>query len=144
MLPVDTLFDVLAEPNRRRILDMLRDGPRPVNDLVGALGLSQPAVSKHLRILREAGLVDVSAVGRQHLYALRAEPLRELDNWLASYRRHWEERLNRLDEYLRHLQATQQATPPSLQAEQSPQTEQSVLQPKEEDHAANRPPPANG
>ncbi|MGL4648794.1 MAG: ArsR/SmtB family transcription factor [Caldilineaceae bacterium] len=105
---MDTIFTVLAEPNRRRILDLLRDGPRPVNDLVGALELSQPAVSKHLRILREAGLVESVPVGRQHLYSLRAEPLRRVDDWLATYRRHWEERFDRLEEYLRTLQALEE------------------------------------
>lgn len=112
---MNTLFDVLAEPNRRRILDLLRDGPRPVNELVAALELSQPAVSKHLRILREAGLVDVNIVGRSHLYALRAEPLRELDNWLATYRRHWEERFDRLDLYLQKLQQEQSAPAPGAE-----------------------------
>ena len=106
---MNTLFDVLAEPNRRLLLDLLRDGPRPVNDLVAALGLTQPAVSKHLRILREAGLVDVNVVGRSHLYALRAEPLRELDEWLAGYRRHWEEQMDRLDAYLQQMQNEQSA-----------------------------------
>ncbi len=113
---MNTLFDVLAEPNRRRILDLLRDGPRPVNELVAALELSQPAVSKHLRILREAGLVDVNIVGRSHLYALRAEPLRELDNWLATYRRHWEERFDRLDLYLQKLQQEQSAPAPGAES----------------------------
>lgn len=103
------LFDVLAEPNRRTILDLLRAGPLPVNQLVAALGLSQPAVSKHLRILREAGLVEVNVVGRRHLYALRAEPLRELDEWLTGYRRLWEERMDRLDDYLQQLQREQSA-----------------------------------
>jgi DNA-binding transcriptional ArsR family regulator len=101
---MDALFDVLAEPNRRRILDLLRAGPRPVTELVDAIGLTQPAVSKHLRILREAGLVDVTPVGRRHLYALRAEPLRELDSWLADYRSLWEARMERLDAYLQLLQ----------------------------------------
>lgn len=110
--PMDSLFDVLAEANRRRILDLLRDGPRPVGDLVDALELTQPAVSKHLRILREAGLVDVQAAGRQRLYSLRAAPLRELDQWLSDYRRHWEESMDRLDEYLASLQADDRAPGP--------------------------------
>ena len=94
------LFEVVAEPRRRRILDLLRDGERPVGDLVGALGLSQPAVSKHLRVLREAGLVDVRVDAQRRLYRLRAEPLRALDEWLAPYRRLWSERLDRLARHL--------------------------------------------
>jgi DNA-binding transcriptional ArsR family regulator len=109
---MDSLFGVLAEANRRRILDLLRDGPRPVGDLVDALELTQPAVSKHLRILREAGLVEVQAAGRQRLYSLRAEPLRELDQWLSDYRRHWEESMDRLEEYLTSLEADARAPGP--------------------------------
>jgi DNA-binding transcriptional ArsR family regulator len=100
-----TTFGVLAEPNRRRILDVLREGPRPVGDLVGLLGLSQPGVSKHLRILREAGLVRVRPEAQQRWYELRAEPLADLDAWLEPYRRFWAGRLDALE---RHLDGKEQ------------------------------------
>ena len=90
---------MLAEPNRRRILDLLLV-ERPVGDVVDGTGLSQPAVSKHLRVLREAGLVDVRAVAQRRLYRVRAEPLRELDEWLAPYRRLWSGRLDALAAHL--------------------------------------------
>ena len=90
---------MLAEPNRRRILDLLLV-ERPVGDVVDGTGLSQPAVSKHLRVLREAGLVDVRAVAQRRLYRVRAEPLRELDEWLAPYRRLWSGRLDALESHL--------------------------------------------
>ena len=95
-----TAFDVLAEPHRRRILDLVRDRPRPVGELVEATGLSQPGTSKHLRVLREAGLVEVRPDGRRRLYALRPEPLAELDAWLEPYRRHWAGRLDALERHL--------------------------------------------
>jgi DNA-binding transcriptional ArsR family regulator len=94
------MFEVLAEPNRRRILDLLREDERPVGDLVAALGLSQPAVSKHLRLLREAGLVAVRADGQRRLYRTDPAPLREIDEWLAPYRRAWSRRLDRLERHL--------------------------------------------
>lgn len=93
-------FEVIAEPNRRRILDLLRASERPVGELVGALDLSQPAVSKHLRVLREAGLVDVRAEAQQRLYRVRAEPLRAMDEWLEPYRRLWSKRLDDLERHL--------------------------------------------
>jgi DNA-binding transcriptional ArsR family regulator len=86
---VTHVLEVLAEPNRRRILKLLQDGERPVSDLVWALDVSQPAVSKHLRVLRRAGLVDVRAAAQRRLYRLRPEGLRELDDWLAPYRTLW-------------------------------------------------------
>jgi DNA-binding transcriptional ArsR family regulator len=94
------VFEVLAEPHRRAILDLLRSDERAVNDLVAALGLSQPAVSKHLRTLRDAGLVSVRADAQRRLYRLRPEPLRELDGWLTPYRRLWEQRLDALESHL--------------------------------------------
>ncbi|RIK36700.1 MAG: transcriptional regulator [Chloroflexi bacterium] len=97
---MDTLFAVLVEPNRRRILDLLRDGQRSVNEIVEALGLSQPAVSKHLRVLKEAGLVEVRPDAQRRLYALRPEALSELDEWLAPYRRLWEKHLDALERHL--------------------------------------------
>jgi DNA-binding transcriptional ArsR family regulator len=95
-----TAFAVLAEPSRRRILDLLRERERPVGELVDRLRISQPGVSKHLRVLREAGLVDVHPEGRRRLYALRAAPLAEVDAWLAPYRAHWSEQLDALERHL--------------------------------------------
>jgi DNA-binding transcriptional ArsR family regulator len=97
-------FELLAEPNRRRILDLLRDGERPVGELVDRLSMSQPAVSKHLRVLRDSGLVDVRVDAQRRMYRLRPEGLREIDAWIAPYRRLWEDRLDRLE---RHLQTMQ-------------------------------------
>ena len=93
-------FAVLAEPTRRTILDLLRDGERPVGELVDRLRLSQPAVSKHLRVLREAGLVDVRSDAQRRLYRLRPEPLAEVDAWLAPYRRLWKRSLDALEKHL--------------------------------------------
>ena len=95
-----TAFAVLAEPSRRRILDLLRERERPVGELVARLRISQPGVSKHLRVLREAGLVAVRADGRRRLYGLDPGPLAEVDEWLAPYRRHWGERLDALERHL--------------------------------------------
>jgi DNA-binding transcriptional ArsR family regulator len=97
-------FDVLAEPTRRRILDLLRDSERPVNELVSTLEVSQPGVSKHLRVLREAGLVEVRTDAQRRLYRVRPEPLAEIDAWLAPYRRLWADRLDALE---RHLDETE-------------------------------------
>jgi len=93
---------VLAEPTRRRILDLLLERSRPVGELVALLGLSQPGVSKHLRILREGGLVEVHQDAQRRFYALRPAPLAEVDAWLAPYRRLWADRLDALE---RHLDA---------------------------------------
>ena len=93
-------FDVVAEPTRRRILDLLREGDRPVGELVSSLGISQPGVSKHLRVLREAGLVRVRQRAQQRWYQLDAAPLAEIDEWLAPYRRFWSERLDALERHL--------------------------------------------
>jgi DNA-binding transcriptional ArsR family regulator len=93
-------FDVLAEPTRRRILDLLRDTERPVNELVTSLNVSQPGVSKHLRVLREAGLVEVRIDAQRRLYRVRLEPLAEIDEWLAPYRRLWAKRLDALERHL--------------------------------------------
>ena len=93
-------FDVIAEPARRQILDLLREEPRLVGDLVRRLGLSQPGTSKHLRVLREAGLVTVRPEAQRRWYELRVEPLAEVDAWLQPYRRMWEERLDALERHL--------------------------------------------
>jgi DNA-binding transcriptional ArsR family regulator len=93
-------FEVLAEPNRRRILDLLRAEERPVGDLVQALSVSQPAVSKHLRVLRDAGLVAVRRDAQRRLYSVRIEPLRAMDEWLEPYRRLWSQHLDELERHL--------------------------------------------
>ena len=93
-------YAALAEPTRRRILDLLRDDERAVGELVDLLGLSQPAVSKHLRVLRDAGLVDVRPVAQRRLYRLRPGPLAEVDEWLEPYRRLWNRSFDRLERHL--------------------------------------------
>ena len=99
-----TPFEALAEPNRRRILDVLRGGERPAGDLVDALAISQPGVSKHLKLLREAGLVSVRADGQRRLYRLEPDGLADLDAWLTPYRSFWADRLSRLDAHLEREQ----------------------------------------
>jgi DNA-binding transcriptional ArsR family regulator len=93
-------IEVLAEPSRRRLLDALREGEQPVHVLVKRLTLSQPAVSKHLRVLRDAGLVSVRPDGPRRFYRLRTEPLEELDEWLEPYRQLWHTSLDRLEDHL--------------------------------------------
>jgi DNA-binding transcriptional ArsR family regulator len=93
-------FEALAEPHRRRILDLLREEERPVNDLVRLLAVSQPSVSKHLRVLREAGLVDVRVDAQRRLYRTRPEALRKVGEWLEPYRLLWESRLDDLERHL--------------------------------------------
>jgi DNA-binding transcriptional ArsR family regulator len=95
-----TTFEVLAEPRRRRILDLLLDRERPVGDLVKKLKLSQPGVSKHLRVLREAGLVSVRTEAQRRIYGVRPEGLAEAAEWLEPYRRLWADRLNALERHL--------------------------------------------
>jgi DNA-binding transcriptional ArsR family regulator len=95
-------FEVLAEPRRREILDLLRDGERLVGDLVDQLTLTQPTVSKHLKVLRSAGLVEVRQDAQRRWYRLRPGPLAEIDAWLAPYRRMWTDSLDALE---RHLEA---------------------------------------
>jgi DNA-binding transcriptional ArsR family regulator len=113
---VATTFEVLAEPIRRRILDLLLERPRSVGELVDRLALSQPGTSKHLRVLRDAGLVRVHRQAQRRLYELRPEPLVELDAWLRPYRRLWEDRLDALE---RHLDAMPDTpTTPSGRTEQ--------------------------
>jgi len=97
-------FEVLAEPNRRRILDLLLVSERHVGELVQALEISQPAVSKHLRVLRESALVEVSADAQRRIYRVRSEPLRALDDWLAPYRRLWDSRLDALESHLQEME----------------------------------------
>jgi DNA-binding transcriptional ArsR family regulator len=101
---VQETFAALAEPNRYRIVELLRAGGRSVNDIGDRLDLSQPLVSKHLRVLREAGLVDVEPRARQRVYELRPKPLRDMHAWLERYRRVWDERFDQLDELLVELE----------------------------------------
>lgn len=112
-----TTFDVLAEPHRREILDLLRGGERAVGDLVTALDLTQPAVSKHLKVLREAGLVEVRQDAQRRWYRLIPAPLAEIDAWLAPYRALWNHSLDALE---RHLDSMPDDT---------------TVQPNEEDHS---------
>ena len=96
-------FNAVAEPRRRQILDVLAGGERPVNDLVGVLGLAQPLVSKHLRVLREVGLVDSRDVGRQRVYRLDGHPLKPIHDWVKNYEQSWSQRFDRLDTVLEEL-----------------------------------------
>ena len=99
-----TIFDTLADGSRRRILELLRTEERPVGALVEALGMSQPAVSRHLRVLREAGVVEVRAEAQRRVYRLRPEALRELDAWLEPYRLLWSGRLDELESHLDEME----------------------------------------
>jgi DNA-binding transcriptional ArsR family regulator len=100
-----TVFGVLAESRRRAILDLVRDGERSVGELVATLSMSQPAVSKHLRVLREAGLVEARVAEQRRLYRLRPGPLHELDAWLQPYRRAWPASLDKLAGHLDEMAA---------------------------------------
>ncbi len=97
------IFDVLADPSRRRILELLRGGERPVGELVDALQMSQPAVSRHLRVLRDAGVVAARVDAQRRVYRLRPESLRELDAWLEPYRLLWSGRLDDLEQHLEEM-----------------------------------------
>ena len=99
MTTVET-FQVLGDPSRHAIVELLRSGERPVGELVESLSLSQPAVSKHLRVLKEAGIVEARAEAQRRVYRIRPEPFAELDGWLADYRQLWNEHLDRLEEHL--------------------------------------------
>ena len=100
LVSVTAIFDVLAEPTRRRILDLLLERPRLVAELTERLGLTQPGTSKHLRVLREAGLVQVRRDAQRRWYELRPDPLVEVDEWLQPYRRLWAGRLDALERHL--------------------------------------------
>jgi DNA-binding transcriptional ArsR family regulator len=101
-------FNAVAEPRRRQILDALADGERPVNDLVNALGMAQPQVSKHLRVLREVGAVEVREDGRQRLYRLNGHALKPIHDWVKAYERSWSERFGQLDAVLEELKQKEQ------------------------------------
>src|SRR5688500_12731422 len=106
-MAVATAFDVLADPTRRRILDLLVEEERPVGELVDRLAISQPGDSKHLRVLREAGFVSVRTDAQRRIYGVRAEPLAGVDAWRTRYRRLWAGRLDALE---RHLDSEEAAT----------------------------------
>jgi DNA-binding transcriptional ArsR family regulator len=96
-------FNAIAEPRRRQILDVLAEGERPVNDLVSRLGLGQPQVSKHLRVLREVGAVDVRAHGRERLYRLNGRALKPIHDWVSEYEQTWSDRFELMDGVLEEL-----------------------------------------
>ena len=100
-------FNAVAEPRRRQILDLLSGGERPVNDIVGSLGLAQPQVSKHLRVLREVGAVDVRDDGRRRLYRLNGRALKPIHDWVKAYEQSWSERFEQLDSVLDDLKKEQ-------------------------------------
>ena len=102
-------FNAVAEPRRRQILDLLAGGERPVNDLVAVLGMSQPQVSKHLRVLREVGAVDVREEGRQRLYRVDGRALKPIHDWVKDYERSWTERFERLDVVLEELEQEEES-----------------------------------
>ena len=101
-------FNAVAEPRRRQILDVLATGERPVNDLVALLGLAQPQISKHLRVLREVGLVRDRRAGKHRLYALDARGLRPVHEWTGGFERFWNESFDRLDAYVQDLKQAKQ------------------------------------
>lgn len=107
-----TVYEALADPTRRRILDLLRERPRLVGELTELVGISQPGVSKHLRLLRQVGLVQVRKDAQRRWYELRPEPLAEVDRWLAAYRHLWDRRFDRLEDYLQKLQAKENKDDP--------------------------------
>ena len=107
-ITMKTLWTVLADPNREHIVEMLRDGPLTVSEITRRLGIRQPQVSKHLKVLSEAAIVEVQPQANRRIYRLRREPFQELEAWLQSFRRLWEERFDRLDNYLLEIQATEQ------------------------------------
>ncbi len=100
-------LSALAEPNRLRIVELLRDNPYPVGEIAKRLVLRQPQVSKHLRVLSKAGLVEVHPVAQQRIYQLQPKPFEELDSWLETFKRIWETRLDNLDEYMQELKEQQ-------------------------------------
>jgi DNA-binding transcriptional ArsR family regulator len=107
---METLWSALMEPHRFRIVELLRDGPLTVGEITERLELQQPQVSKHLKVLSEAALVEVQPQANRRIYQLRREPFQELETWLQSFRRLWEERFDRLDDYILELQAAEQQT----------------------------------
>jgi DNA-binding transcriptional ArsR family regulator len=131
---VPTAFDVISEPHRRRILDLLLERPRQAGELTGPLGLTQPGASRHLRVLREAGLVRVRPDAQRRWYELQPAALAEIDAWLQPYRRLW---AGRLDELERHLDRTADARAAGAQAEKALTDTQAKRRPG---HDAGQPP----
>lgn len=107
---MESVFTVLAEPHRRQIVNLLRERERTVGELVDALEISQPAVSKHLRVLKEAGLVESRSDAQRRVYTLRIEPLIELDDWLSDYRSLWAKRLDRLEQHVQRMMEEEMAS----------------------------------
>lgn len=106
---MDTVtLSALAEPNRFRIVELLRAGPRPVGEIAERLALRQPQVSKHLRVLSQAGLVEVQPVAQQRIYQLQAQPFKEMALWLETFRQLWEGRMDTLNDYMQELKKQQQ------------------------------------
>lgn len=101
---MNNLFEVLAEPNRRLILHVLRDGEQPVGAIVDRLAISQSGVSRHLRLLRQAGLVEVRSDAQSRLYRLQPKPLQHIDTWLEPYRAFWNHHLDKLEQHLDTLE----------------------------------------
>lgn len=101
---ITTTLNALAEPTRFQIVELLRNGPLTVGEIAEQLDLLQPATSKHLRVLNQAGLVEVEALANRRIYKLRQQPFQNLNHWLESFKRVWEERYDRMDDYLRKLQ----------------------------------------
>jgi DNA-binding transcriptional ArsR family regulator len=114
-IAMKTLWTALTELHRFQIVELLRDGPLTVGEITERLGLQQPQASKHLKVLSEAGIVEVQPQANRRIYQLRREPFQELEIWLHSFRRLWEERFDRLEDYLQEMQATEQRT--SMQSE---------------------------
>ena len=110
---MDSPFTVLAEPSRRAILTLLASGERSVGDLESALDLSQPSVSKHLRVLRDAGFVEATIDAQRRVYRLRAEPLQEVDAWMAPFRRYWSAHVDALERHLDRIEASSRTRKPS-------------------------------
>ena len=108
---MNATLTALAEPNRLHIVEALRDGPLTVGELADRLELRQPQVSKHLRVLSDSGLVQVHPVANRRIYRLQPQPFREMDEWIDSFRKLWEERFDRLDDYLLELQGKKQSDP---------------------------------
>ena len=107
-ITMKTIWTALTEPNRLHIVELLRDGPLTVGEITERLGLQQPQVSKHLKTLSEAEIVEVQPQANRRIYQLRREPFQELESWLQSFRRLWEKRFDQLDDYLLELQGTEQ------------------------------------
>lgn len=108
---MESVFEIIAEPNRRAILGLLGSSQQSVGEIERQLGMTQPAVSKHLRVLREAGFVEATVDAQRRLYRLKPEPLREIDEWLAQFRRFWNAHVDALERHLDRMERAGQTTP---------------------------------